>query len=545
MRLGCALIAMAILPSLLPAQDSPAANPQFQVKPDDFCTVEGVVVNSVTASPIKNVSVSIRHLSAGGGGSSAVTDINGHFAFQNLVPGRYVVQTSGFGPNWTLAGSNRAGSHRILTLDRGRHVKDVILRLQPGGVITGTVYDEDSQPAVGAQVQAYEADSSMRSGFSVGGQTNDLGEYRIFGIPAGKYYVVATGRRDFNSEASANEVYLPTIYPGTSDAGQALPVEVHPGGEQSGIDVGLILTKGVSVRGRAVMSVAGTPSTNAFVMLVPRDSPANLPRQLAQYASGTQKDGSFEIRAVPPGNYLLSANSSNGKDFYHGQIPLDVGTEDLDGVTVTLSPGFALQGRITADPGAEFNFAQLNLYLESMGPAGIGVGAAKISADGSFAFEKAYEGEYRLHVNGFPKEFYVRSAKWGADDALAGFTVSTSEGGLLNIDLALDGGCLDGVVLQDGQPVPNAFVTLIPDPPNRDRDDLYSQTSSDALGRFSMLGLPPGEFKLFAWEPGQSVNDRNPEFMKIYEKRGAHVHIEAKKQETLQLELTLAEDEPQ
>ena len=545
MRWRCALISLAIVPSLLSAQDSTPSNPPPQVKPDDLCTVEGVVVNAVTGDPIKNISITLRPLGERGQASNALTDVSGRFAFQNLTPGRYVIQAAALGPNWARSA---LGNHRVHALDAGRHVCDIVLRLQPGGVITGTVYDEDSQPAVGAQVQAFAAGRGNSFGFSAAGQTNDLGEYRLYGIPAGKYYVVATGNRTFGFNTATNdEVYLPTLYPGTSDAGQALPVEVRAGDELRGIDLGLILTRGVTVRGRVVTPPASKSNVSFYVQLLPRDTPPDLPQQFTQYGAGTQSGtGNFEIHGVPPGAYYLSANWADGKGFYYGQLPVEVAGEDLEGVALTLSPGFSLQGRVIADPGMLPNFAQLSIYLEPIGTPRMGAGGARINPDGTFAIENVFEGDYRLHVAGFPEELYVRSAKWGGSDALSSFNIAREQaGGTLIIDLALDGGRVDGTVLQDKLPVPGAFVALVPDPPNRNREDLYSQTSADQLGRFSLLGLPPGDFKLFAWELGENVNYRDPEFLKNYENHGAHVHIEAKKQQYVQLELTAAEEAPQ
>ena len=548
MRWAGALITLAILPSLLSAQDFSPGNPLSPVKPDDFCAVEGVVINGVTGDPIKNIAVTLQPLVKGGQGSNALTDVSGRFAFQNLAPGRYLVQATGLGPNWVFAGSGPAARHRLLALDPGRHVQDLIFRLQPGGVITGTVYDEDSQPVVGAQVQAFPAGHGSHSGISAAGQTNDLGGYRLFGIPAGKYYVVATGNPAFGLKAQTDEVYLPTLYPGTSDAGQALPVEVRAGDEQQGIDMNLVLSRGASVRGRVIMPAAAKSSAGAYVQLLPRDAPPDIPQQFTQYGSVAQDGkGNFEIHGVPPGAYNLSANWGDGKGFYHGLAPIDVGNENLDGVTVTLSPGFSLQGRVNADPGMPLNFTQLSIYLEPTGAAGMGAGGAKINPDGTFVFENIFEGDYRVHVAGFPEEFYLKSAKWGGADALSsGFNATREQsGGTLVIDLALDGGRVDGTVIHDSQPVPGALVALVPDPPNRSREELYSQTAADPLGRFSLPGLPPGDFKLFAWEPGENVAYRDPDFIKNYEGCGAHVHIEAKKQQYLQLELIPTEEEPQ
>lgn len=107
MRLAYALITIAILPSLLSAQDPSPSNPLSQVKPDDLCTVEGVVVNGVTGDPIKNISVTLQPLVKGGQASNALTDFSGRFAFQNLTPGRYLIQATALGPNWVFARSDQ------------------------------------------------------------------------------------------------------------------------------------------------------------------------------------------------------------------------------------------------------------------------------------------------------------------------------------------------------------------------------------------------------------------------------------------------------
>jgi hypothetical protein len=42
-------------------------------------------------------------------------------------------------------------------------------------------------------------------------------------------------------------------------------------------------------------------------------------------------------------------------------------------------------------------------------------------------------------------------------------------------------------------------VVLIPDG-NRDRIDLYKTATTDQVGHFTLRGVAPGDFKLFAWE---------------------------------------------
>jgi hypothetical protein len=40
--------------------------------------------------------------------------------------------------------------------------------------------------------------------------------------------------------------------------------------------------------------------------------------------------------------------------------------------------------------------------------------------------------------------------------------------------------------------------------------------ATDSLGRFSMLGLPPGYFKQFSWEPADGVNYNDPDYVELY-----------------------------
>ena len=67
--------------------------------------------------------------------------------------------------------------------------------------------------------------------------------------------------------------------------------------------------------------------------------------------------------------------------------------------------------------------------------------------------------------------------------------------------------------------------------------------ATDGFGRFSLLGLPPGDFKLFACESVQGTNYTDPDFFGAFEGRGTPVHITERQQQTVQLEVITAEDQ--
>ena len=56
------------------------------------------------------------------------------------------------------------------------------------------------------------------------GSTNDIGEFRLAGLPPGDYYVSATFRNlNFGPQEETNDRtgYAPTYYPGTADLSAA------------------------------------------------------------------------------------------------------------------------------------------------------------------------------------------------------------------------------------------------------------------------------------------------------------------------------------
>jgi hypothetical protein len=300
----------------------------------------------------------------------------------------------------------------------------------------------------------------------------------------------------------------------------------------------------VTVRGRIVTEIPAKTLRGVYVSAMSRDS---LRRGYggASYGGGVQDDlGNFEIHGVPPGSYVLSAGLNDGIHFYSGRALVDVGNTNVDGLAVVVGSGGALRGRLRLSPGAEMDITRLNVYLQPAENYGGGA-SAQVKVDGTFVLENVFEGTYHVNVVGFPEEFYLQSARLGGADVLGpGLTISHNDPqGNLEVVLSKDGGRVDGVVLKNQGPAGGALVVLIPDPPNRGRDDLYDSKTTDPLGRFSLLGLPPGDFKLFAWEQREGLSFTDPDFLKDYEDRGLRVHIEDKKQQSIQLQVIPAPDD--
>ena len=510
--------------------------------PQNPCSLEGVVVKSTTGEGLRKIDVYLTSLEGEHQTLSAVTDASGRFIFTGLQPGRYALAAGGNGYPQQGFGSKRGRpAGKFLTLAPGSSEKDLEFRLTPPGVITGTVSDEDGSRVVGAQVQALRVihSGARQQALPIGSaQTDDLGQYRIHGLEPGHYLIAASYQRQIMGAATNNDAYLPTFYPGTADFGQATPIQVSPGDEVPGIDLNLEFVHTVAVRGRVVSEAPVKDFRGTWVNLLRRDS---LTMALAGAVNGgaaADGEGNFEIRGVPPGSYLLFAAVNNGTHSYAGRTFAEVGSADLEGVTVAVGPGVTIHGQVRLAGGAELDLSRLGVSLQAADNFG-GGGAARVAADGTFALGNISDGTYRVNANGFPEEFYLQSATYGGVEALAGGMTVTHDDASSSLELVLssDGGRVDGIALKDHQPVANAMVVLVPDPPNRGRNDLYSAKSTDALGRFSLLGLPPGDFKLFAWEQRDGVSFADPDFIADYEDLGTRVHITAKDQQSVPLQV--------
>ncbi len=104
--------------------------------------------------------------------------------------------------------------------------------------------------------------------------------------------------------------------------------------------------------------------------------------------------------------------------------------------------------------------------------------------------------------------------------------------GPLFVLLSPNGGRIEGLAATpDGEPMANAAVTLLPlDMPETAAGDTPSALQrlgpTDRNRNYTLSGIAPGEYRLFAWEANQSVPFLDPEFMRRFTARGERVSIQ-------------------
>ena len=206
--------------------------------------VEGTVLNTATSQPVAGAWVTLHARSGDFAATSSVTDAQGHFVFTDITGGAYWIEAQR--DNFL----NDSGAP--LTLAPGEVKKDLVLRITPYGAIAGHVRTEEGDPMSNLRVIAmvYEYRTGGRQLVSRNSTTtNDLGEYRLFGLIAGKYFL----RTDQRNTPGGGDIYPAAYYPGATDASGAAPLELGAGQELRDKDLVLYRTHAWTIRGKVAM----------------------------------------------------------------------------------------------------------------------------------------------------------------------------------------------------------------------------------------------------------------------------------------------------
>ena len=216
-------------------------------------------------------------------------------------------------------------------------------------------------------------------------------------------------------------------------------------------------------------------------------------------------------------------------------------------MSVTLTPGLAIKGQVRVDGNGEVSLGNLQIALESQTFMMMGRGgASQVKENGSFEMENLSADNYRVNVFGLPPPFYVKSIRMRDADVMeAGLDLSRGGGAPVEILLSPNGGQVEGTVVDaKQQPASVGTVVLIPDIRHRDQPQLFKATGLNGSGHFTITGIPPGDYKLFAWQEIERDVYQDPEFLKPYEVQGESVTIREGSREKTQVKLIPVEASP-
>jgi hypothetical protein len=289
--------------------------------------------------------------------------------------------------------------------------------------------------------------------------------------------------------------YAPMYYPGVAQFEQAQAVTLRAGDEFQA-DFSMAKVKTVTVSGR-VTGPEG-PCADAYLNLISPGVSAS-----SHLGAATEADGTFAIKGVPPGNYVLEAQSMDQDKHYMTRQKIEVGSQNIDSLVLTFGHGVAISGRIVSASGSFPGGADhLRLSLESAGEER-GFAWADVKKDGTFELLDIADGSYVLWVNPPEQGWYVKAAHWGADDVLEkGLQVETgSSKGALEIVMATGGAQLEGNVTDGKSSVVAAQVRLTPEPATVYNRMHRESATTDQYGHFLMNDIRPGKYRVVAKIP--------------------------------------------
>lgn len=511
------------------------------------CAVAGTVVRADNGAPLKMAQVLLigtDSVSENGAANRPLveTDQEGRFEITNLAPGSYrlMVVRGGF--------INRQGrrAQRTLTLGVGQQLRDLLVRLQPGAAITGQVLDEDSEPLAGAVVQvlshAYE--SGRRQLSSVGnGFSNDLGEYRVYGLPPGNYLMLVNANWPGARSPGSKTRYPPTFYPGTASASQATTVALRAGDEIR-VNFSLVPVRTFKVRGRILGSRSKDPSSVGLVLLSREGSP-DLP---GSESTMQAQNGSFELSGVLPGAYDLVAlgeGDVGGRSF--ATLPVNVDGADLEGLELQLQPmrTWQVHGVVRLRGPGNPNLDALRVTLQptrateadsqegALTQMGISRGgSAEVDKNGTFSVPTSNAGTYQTWITTSDpalRDYYTEAVLYGGREVTqTGISLSGASPGRLEIVIRSDGARIEGTVIDaHDKPSADADVVVAPEARFRNRFEDYQTATSDQNGHFVIRGLRPGEYTVYAFEELDGDPYLDPDFLHLYEQQSKVVHAEA------------------
>ncbi len=558
MKSSFVLLSCFLFLSATPAQ-TPAS------KPSSNCTVQGQIIQQPGGQPIRKANVRLSGTAEEQGDAAdlvAVTDADGHFKIEEVKPGTYRVgyDRSGF----VDAEKRHHGNRMLLSLEAGQEIKDLVFHMAPAAVITGKVTDIDGDPAQWVSVAAlpphfWQDREPIAGGSAV---TNDLGEYRISDLAPNHYTIVAQPParqpRPAQSAKAADKnglVYVATYYPGTSERSHALSLDLHAGYEVP-VNITLAVARLFHVRGQ-VLNLPAEAREDTNIVLRPLGE--DFTREVSPWP--VDNEGKFDISGVFPGSYsvLLISGTYRHPSVMCGDQTVEVTAADVEGLRISPVHNGQVRGRFRMDNGDKIDWSQteVNLYSSLQdkrwrgGAVDISVQAiwwddqpahAEVSKDGSFEINDVPPATYRLSVESLGKALdacFVKTVKLGGRDVTdSGFGVAGASYSL-DVMVGANGATVEGFVMDSNdKPASDVYAVIAPSADGSQRRDLYHMTTTDYRGHFSLTGLNPGEFLLFAVDadPDQ-IDSLDPEFIHAHEALGKSVQLKEGEHQSVELKL--------
>ena len=552
--------------------------------------IRGRVLAAETGNPIRRAQVRIMGPEIMP--KAALTDADGRFEFRDLPAGRFTLTGTKSGFVSVQYGQTRPfESGRPIEMVDKQVLDNADIVMPRGSVIAGRIVDEFGEPvpdvAVTALRQSWQ--NGRRRLMPAPGriaQTNDLGQFRLYGLPPGDYYVSATMRNEgFEfmgvemlairagggaaahgpSGSTPTSGYAPTYYPGTPSAADAQKITLIAGQENSSADFALVPVRLAKITG-IVLGTDGKPVSGAVITLAPQSRDQfgfSMPS-----SARTSQEGAFTLSSVAPGDYVLQANSMQittttseggrmvmfrtfdgggpGENTEFGSLPLSVAGEDILNIVLVTAKGGSATGRVTFEDGARpSSVTGIRISaapIDMDGPIAFGQASSALKADGAFEL-KNVAGSRVIRASNIPPGWMLKAVRlngldvtdtgveFRAGDAISGLEV------VLTARTTAVAGTVSG---KAGTLLKDYTVVIFADNPELWRvpnTRWVSGRRPDQEGRFKFELLPPGSYHAVAVDYIPSGEWNDPDVLERLKDKGHRFTLREGGNEVLELKL--------
>jgi hypothetical protein len=547
-----------------PARDTPAQQQEDKLPAG---LIAGRVLAADTGRPVKRARV-LASAAELPGGRGILTEDDGTFAIADLPAGRYTVTVSKSGFVSLSYGQRRplqAGTP--LQLADGQEIKDVEFRLPRGSVVAGHVLDEtgDPMPGVLIRVLRYQYQQGERRLAAAGtAQTDDLGQFRVWGLMPGDYYVDAQSRvnlpfggpgggrgrggqaaiaglvgRIAGSNVAAlltpddenQKSYAPTYFPGVTSIADAQAITVGLGQTAADVDFRLQLVH-VAHLGGHVTNPDGSVTTSGNVSLNLETANAGGGNRVGvNYGSRINWDGTFSISNVPPGRYTLRARGTDADWAQYATEPVTVANADISDISVVLAEGAVITGTVSF-PAIDAPLPDMNqIRISSVAvEPGSNNSQARVDKDNTFKIVAVPAGAHLIRPTGSLRGWSLKSVVLDGRDITdtplelrSGQQVSRVAISFTNQINEING------TLTNEQGVPVTEYTVLAFSMDssfwRAQSRHIATARPDQTGKFRIRNLPSGSYYLATVDPAQQGEWFEPAYLEEHRLSAARVTL--------------------
>ena len=497
--------------------------------------VRGQIRSAATGNGLRQAEITLTHAKTRAT-FRAASDRQGRYEIPDVPPGQYVLTASKRGYVTSEYRQPTARRRRALDVRPGELLERVDVALPKGGVIVGRVIDETGEPVIGAFVRArrYSYLPSGRRALIVEGSlgdpgetTDDLGEFRLFGLTPGQYVVSANpdGRGVVGLSGGADQRLIPaedgyatTFAPGTPHVNEAQIVSVAAN-ETTQVGIAMTSASIVSISG-SVHDADGLTLTKGTVSL--RSADATRERvSVAQMPLSS--NGSFVFANLVAGDYVIDVRgtralgSTRGSVVECAAVPVSTGNQPAR-LSIRTSRATPFSGRVLFEGRAPQAPVELVAVPEEVAQDDMSVwrpDGATVRADGSFRVEGVC-GRVVFRAPGLPQPWMVKSVVVNGTEVVD-VAVEASKGPAASVDVVISdkSGTVTGYGKSaDGEPVDDFVVLMFPavEPSDTTIPLRYMHTArANPDGGYQPSRIPAGRYVIAAVENIDEGGEWSPE----------------------------------